>query len=59
MTDKNKEMMKNAIKVYFILGSTNCKNNETAISVLNKAIAGGITCFQFREKGERCSNRKR
>jgi thiamine-phosphate pyrophosphorylase len=32
------------------MGSLNCKNDP--IHVLNEAILGGITLFQFREKGE-------
>lgn len=39
-----------ALKVYFILGSPNCKRKPA--EVLKEAIAGGITFFQFREKGE-------
>jgi thiamine-phosphate pyrophosphorylase len=39
-----------ALRVYFIMGSTNCLKNPA--DVLNEAISGGITLFQFREKGE-------
>jgi thiamine-phosphate pyrophosphorylase len=39
-----------SLRVYFIMGSTNCSKEPT--EVLNEAIAGGITLFQFREKGE-------
>ncbi|MGE7219432.1 thiamine phosphate synthase [Priestia koreensis] len=35
--------------VYFIMGSTNCLKNP--LEVLEDAIKGGITLFQFREKG--------
>jgi len=38
------------LKVYFIMGSTNCRKDP--VEVLADAIAGGITLFQFREKGE-------
>ncbi len=41
--------MKELLQVYFIAGSINCKNNPK--EVLSEAIAGGITLFQFREKG--------
>ncbi|WP_083402234.1 thiamine phosphate synthase [Bacillus sp. MUM 116] len=45
----NRERIKKVLKVYFIMGSNNCyKDPET---VLKEAIAGGITLFQFREKG--------
>jgi thiamine-phosphate pyrophosphorylase len=42
--------LREALRVYFIMGSTNCVKNPAA--VLNEAISGGITLFQFREKGE-------
>ncbi|WHY88449.1 thiamine phosphate synthase [Neobacillus novalis] len=42
--------LREALSVYFIMGSTNCRKNP--IQVLKEAIAGGITLFQFREKGE-------
>lgn len=41
--------MKQRLKVYFIMGSVNCK--KSPFEVLTKAIDGGITLFQFREKG--------
>ncbi|MFJ5716384.1 thiamine phosphate synthase [Neobacillus sp. NPDC093127] len=42
--------LREALSVYFIMGSTNCRKNPK--QVLEEAIAGGITLFQFREKGE-------
>ncbi|WP_066064516.1 thiamine phosphate synthase [Neobacillus soli] len=39
-----------ALRVYFIMGSTNCRKDSA--QVLKEAIGGGITLFQFREKGE-------
>lgn len=42
--------LKAALRVYFIMGSSNCRKNPK--EVLSEAIAGGITIFQFREKGE-------
>ncbi|WP_144549789.1 thiamine phosphate synthase [Bacillus sp. X1(2014)] len=42
--------LKEALRVYFIMGSTNCM--KESVEVLNEAISGGITLFQFREKGE-------
>jgi thiamine-phosphate pyrophosphorylase len=41
--------MRERLKVYFIMGSTNCA--KPPAEVLAEAIAGGITLFQFREKG--------
>jgi thiamine-phosphate pyrophosphorylase len=38
------------LSVYFIMGSPNCLNDP--MEVLREAIKGGITIFQFREKGE-------
>ena len=41
---------RDALKVYFIMGSPNCLKDPK--EVLKEAIAGGITFFQFREKGK-------
>ncbi|WP_079505594.1 thiamine phosphate synthase [Mesobacillus jeotgali] len=46
------EQMRSLLKVYFITGSTNCLKDP--IHVLEQAIHGGITIFQYREKGEGC-----
>jgi thiamine-phosphate pyrophosphorylase len=51
MTIRNAESLKDSLKVYFIMGSPNCKENP--IQVLKDAIEGGITLFQFREKGRK------
>jgi thiamine-phosphate pyrophosphorylase len=42
--------LKNLLKVYFIMGSVNCLQDPA--EVLTESISGGITIFQFREKGE-------
>lgn len=42
--------VRDALKVYFIMGSPNCLKEPK--EVLKEAIAGGITLFQFREKGD-------
>lgn len=42
--------MRRLLKLYFIMGSKNCRRNP--FEVLTEAIAGGITLFQFREKGD-------
>jgi thiamine-phosphate pyrophosphorylase len=49
MKKMNKDQVKNILKLYFIMGSTNCQKDPK--KVLSEAISGGITCFQFREKG--------
>lgn len=41
--------LRDMLKLYFIMGSSNC--DKSPVSVLREAIAGGITLFQFREKG--------
>lgn len=42
--------MKESLLLYFIMGSHNTPHDP--LWVLQEAIQGGITCFQFREKGE-------
>ncbi|ULT59200.1 thiamine phosphate synthase [Neobacillus drentensis] len=42
--------LRDALKVYFIMGSPNCLKEP--VEVLTEAIAGGVTIFQFREKGK-------
>ena len=44
-----KEVIKEMLKVYFIFGSINCPKKPE--DVLTEAIKGGVTIFQFREKG--------
>lgn len=41
--------IKQALQLYFIMGSQNTSANP--VIVLEQAIEGGITCFQYREKG--------
>jgi thiamine-phosphate pyrophosphorylase len=41
--------MRDLLRLYFIMGSNNCQTNP--IHVLEQAIKGGISLFQFREKG--------
>lgn len=41
--------MRELLKVYFIMGSSNCEQDPQ--NVLSKAILGGVTLFQLREKG--------
>ncbi|RSD26617.1 thiamine phosphate synthase [Mesobacillus subterraneus] len=46
------EQMRRLLKVYFIAGSTNCLKEPKR--VVEEAIRGGITLFQYREKGAGC-----
>lgn len=43
------DQLRDLLKVYFIMGSVNCLKSPA--KVLKEAVAGGITMFQFREKG--------
>lgn len=43
--------LRKALKLYFVMGSPNCRLSPE--ETLIEAIKGGITFFQFREKGER------
>ncbi|AIQ17923.1 thiamine-phosphate pyrophosphorylase [Paenibacillus sp. FSL H7-0357] len=43
------EEMRRLLKLYFIMGSVNCRISPA--DTLTQAIEGGITQFQFREKG--------
>lgn len=49
MTRILNEKLRELLQVYFIMGSTNCRKDP--LQVIEEAIAGGITIFQFREKG--------
>ncbi|MCA1030839.1 thiamine phosphate synthase [Bacillus timonensis] len=44
--------VKSSLQLYFVMGSPNCLHNPK--EVLTQAIQGGVTCFQFREKGKNC-----
>ncbi|WP_129728685.1 MULTISPECIES: thiamine phosphate synthase [Bacillaceae] len=43
------DVMREMLKVYFIAGSVNCKKD--LVSIVEEAIDGGVTLFQYREKG--------
>ncbi|SEC42697.1 thiamine phosphate synthase [Paenibacillus sp. GP183] len=45
-----KSKLKERLKLYFVMGSPNCVKDP--LIVLHEAIVGGITAFQFREKGK-------
>ena len=42
--------LKQQLRKFFIMGSQNC--NRDPVQILEEAIEGGVTAFQFREKGE-------
>jgi thiamine-phosphate pyrophosphorylase len=44
------EKMRQLLRVYFIMGSNNCQ--KAPLEVITEALEGGITLFQFREKGK-------
>ncbi|MEK5236861.1 thiamine phosphate synthase [Paenibacillus sp. FSL L8-0470] len=48
------EDMRKVLKLYFIMGSVNCRISPA--DTLTQAIEGGITLFQFREKGHGALN---
>lgn len=50
MSKYSKEWIREKLKVYFIMGSNNTNNKPEF--VLTEALKGGVTIFQFREKGE-------
>jgi thiamine-phosphate pyrophosphorylase len=48
--------LKKNLRRYFIMGSQNCTRDP--VNILEEAIAGGITAFQYREKGNGSLNGK-
>ncbi|MDM5299856.1 thiamine phosphate synthase [Bacillus pumilus] len=50
MTKINQQQMKQQLSVYFIMGTAN--TSRQPLDVVKEAIEGGVTMFQFREKGE-------
>ncbi|MFE4523405.1 thiamine phosphate synthase [Cytobacillus firmus] len=52
----NTEVMRELLRVYFIMGSVNCSQKPE--DILRSAIKGGISLFQFREKGAGCMHGK-
>jgi thiamine-phosphate pyrophosphorylase len=51
MNDSLQHKLRQSLKIYFIMGSNNCRKDP--VQVLEEAIVGGITLFQYREKGTR------
>ncbi len=50
MTKADQQQIKQQLSVYFIMGTAN--TSRQPLDVLKESIQGGITMFQFREKGE-------
>ncbi|MBD3858993.1 thiamine phosphate synthase [Bacillus sp. 28A-2] len=50
MTKADQQQIKQQLSVYFIMGTAN--TSRQPLDVVKEAIQGGITMFQFREKGE-------
>ncbi|PRS22355.1 thiamine phosphate synthase [Bacillus safensis] len=50
MTKADQEQIKQQLSVYFIMGTAN--STRQPLDIVKEAIQGGITMFQFREKGE-------
>lgn len=46
---RQEQELRELLQVYLIMGSNNCRKDP--VQVLAEAIAGGITMFQYREKG--------
>lgn len=51
MTKADQQQIKQQLSVYFIMGTAN--TTRLPLEVVKEAIQGGITMFQFREKGEK------
>ncbi|CAM5371200.1 thiamine phosphate synthase [Bacillus safensis] len=51
MTKADQQQIKQQLSVYFILGTAN--TTRQPLDIVKEAIQGGITMFQFREKGEK------
>lgn len=50
MTKAEQQQIKQQLSVYFIMGTVN--TSRLPLDVVKEAIQGGITMFQFREKGD-------
>ncbi|MEI4802346.1 thiamine phosphate synthase [Bacillus sp. FJAT-51639] len=46
----DKQHMSELLQVYFIMGSNNCRKDP--LQVMKEALDGGVTLFQYREKGD-------
>ncbi|MEH7460517.1 thiamine phosphate synthase [Bacillus thuringiensis] len=46
----DKQQISEVLQVYFIMGSNNCRKDP--LQVMKEALDGGVTLFQYREKGD-------
>lgn len=44
------DQLKDWLRLYLVMGSTNCRENDP-LTVLDAALKGGVSLFQYREKG--------
>lgn len=44
------DQLKDLMRLYLVMGSTNCRGNDP-LTVLDEALKGGVSLFQYREKG--------
>ncbi len=51
MRNWNEDAVRQALRIYLVMGTPNVSADQDPAEVLRQAIAGGITLFQFREKG--------
>lgn len=54
MTTFAKTDLRQQLSLYFVAGTMNCESPEAFERILLQAIKGGITAFQYREKGSNC-----
>lgn len=54
MRTQAKARLQQDLSLYFVAGTMNCNSPEDFYRILLQAIEGGITAFQFREKGVNC-----
>ncbi|MBY6036510.1 thiamine phosphate synthase [Fictibacillus nanhaiensis] len=53
---RSRTCLAQTLSLYYVAGTTNCESPESFMEILIQACKGGITTFQFREKGTNCLN---
>ncbi|MCM3719276.1 thiamine phosphate synthase [Fictibacillus phosphorivorans] len=51
MTALSQVNLAHKLSLYFVAGTTNCQSPESFRDILVQAVKGGVTTFQYREKG--------
>ncbi|ANC76480.1 hypothetical protein ABE65_006570 [Fictibacillus phosphorivorans] len=51
MRTQEKSRLQQDLSLYFVAGTMNCNSPDDFYRILEQAVQGGITVFQFREKG--------